>query len=216
MYFSLPDTTFLNRFVPKNSFDEFMNPAQKKSFASLIEKIVWLNKISKDTINLDGKEIKEIQIFEVRIRKKEIIKSLLSIIDKAIPYHIVFVVSCEDEFYISTSKKHSYINNENQSIVDWTFSTMWMKKSTFDYNFLLKEDIDFIYSSFCSQIVDNKLNNISDLIEFEKQKSILEKKVFDLESKVKNEKQFKLKVEMNQVLKELKIEYEKLNNKDKI
>lgn len=209
MFFNLPDSTYLNRFVPKNAFDDFMSSSQKKSFASVIEKIVWLNKISKDTINLDGKEIKEIQIFEIRIRKKDTIKSLLNIIDKAIPYHIVFVVTFEDELYISTSKKHNHINNENQSIVDWTFNTTWMKKTSLDYNFLLKEDIDFIYTSFCSQITDNKLNNISDLIEFEKQKSILEKKVFDLEYKVKKEKQFKLKVEMNQVLKELKIEYER-------
>ena len=60
--FSLPNAAKVQRVIPKNAFDAYTNAKQKKLFTDLIARITWLYKLSPDTVNLEAKEIKEIQI----------------------------------------------------------------------------------------------------------------------------------------------------------
>lgn len=175
-----------------------------------MDKIKWLNKLSKDTINLDGNDVKEIQIFEIKLKTKEKIQTLLSVIDKAIPYHIIFIVKFGEETYLSTSKKHNHINNENVAVVDWNFTTEWQPSTEKKTMLNLKESIDFIFTDFCSQISGFQSKNIKEIIQKDSSKTKFKKQIEELEVKIKKEKQFNLKVEMNQKLKELKKEYKEL------
>lgn len=209
-YFELPKSTIVNRFIPKNAFDEYTNSSQKKKFTDTIDKITWLNKLSKDTINLDGSDVKEIQIFEIKLKTKDKIQGLLNIIDKSIPYHIIFIVSFGEETYLSTSKKHNHINNENSAVIDWNFSSEWESNTKKKITFNLKESIDFIFTDFCSQISGFQSRNIKEIIEKDSSKTKFKKQIEELELKIKREKQFNLKVEMNQKLKELKKYYKEL------
>jgi len=210
-YFELPKTTFVNRFIPKNAFDEYTNSSQKKRFSDKIEKITWLNKLSKETINLDGSEVNEIQIFEIKLKVKENILQLLNIIDKAIPYHIIFVLKFGEETYLSTSKKHNHINNENTAVIDWNFYSEWHSISNKRVSLQLKESIDFIYTNFCSQISGFQSKNIKEIIENDSVKTKLKRQIEDLEIKIKKEKQFNLKVELNEKLKNLKKEFKTID-----
>lgn len=202
-YFELPKSTIVNKFIPKNAFDELSNSSQRKKFTDTIDKIIWLNKLSKDTINLDGNDIKEIQIFEVKLKTKEKILPLLNIIDKAIPYHIIFIVTYSEDLYLSTSKKHNHINNENISVIDWNFSLDWQANVKKKIILNLKESIDFIYTDFCSQLSGFLSKNIKEIIEKDSSNTKLKKQIQELELKIKKEKQFNLKVEMNEKLKAL-------------
>lgn len=203
-YFELPKSTIVNRFVPKNAFDDYTTSIQKKKFTETIDKITWLNKLSKDTINLDGNDVKEIQIFEIKLKVKEKIQPLLNVIDRGIPYHIIFIISFGEETYLSTSKKHNHINNENNAVIDWNFVSEWKSKSEKKLQLNLKESIDFIYTDFCSQLSGFESRNIVDIIETDKAITKLKRQIEELELKIKREKQFNLKVEMNERLKKLK------------
>lgn len=205
-YFELPKSTIVNRFIPKNAFDEYTNSSQKKKFTDTIDKITWLNKLSKDTINLDGSDVKEIQIFEIKLKSKEKIQPLLNVIDKAIPYHIIFIVTFGEETYLSTSKKHNHVNNESTAVIDWNFNSEWQLSTKKKVKLNLRESIDFIYTDFCSQISGFQSKNIKEIIENDSSKTKLKKQIEDLELKIKREKQFNLKVELNTLLKELKRE----------
>lgn len=210
-YFELPKSTIVNRFIPKNAFDDFTNSSQKKKFTDTVDKITWLNKLSKDTINLDGNDVKEIQIFEIKLKKKEKIQPLLNVIDKAIPYHIIFIVTFGEETYLSTSEKHNHINNENTAVIDWNFNSDWQFITKKKISLNLKESIDFIFTDFCSKISGFHSKNIKEIIEKDIVKSKLKKEINDLKLKITKEKQFKLKVEMNNELKNLKEKYNNLN-----
>src|SRR5690554_2316255 len=107
-FFNLPTRSKVGRVVPKNSFDEYTNTKQKKLFTDAIQRITWTHKLSSDTINLDAKDIEEIQIFKVELKEQLDILKILDIINKAIPYHIVFWVGFKDVAYISTSAKHPH------------------------------------------------------------------------------------------------------------
>lgn len=203
--FNLPHTTKVNRVIPKNAFDSYTNAKQKKLFTDLIARITWTHKISKDTVNLEAKEITEIQVFRIELKAKEDIQPVIDIIDKAIPYHIIFIVEHEHLIYLSTSSKHPHPVNEDNAVVDWTFKTDWFEPAENKYALLLKKSVDAVYHDFCIQLsgkASMASKPIQDLIAYKKQASALEKEIARLRSGIANSKQFKDKVALNLKLKE--------------
>lgn len=207
--FELPKYTIVNKVIPKNAFDEYANTKQKKLFVDLIKRIRWVNKLSSETINLPGGDIKEIQLFEIQLRKKEKIEVLLDLINKSIPYHIIFVLSYDNEVLISASKKHLHPTNENQAVIDWTFSTGWLLKSESTIRIKLSNSIDEIFSDLCFQISGTQDLSLAELIEKEVKKRSLQTEMTRLQNSIKKSKQFKEKVELNEELQRLTVELKK-------
>lgn len=211
-YFNLPQNTIVKRVVPKNSFDSYTNSKQKEVFTKDIAKIVWNNKLSKESINLSGKDILEIQIFTIELKEKKDITTLLNIIDKAIPYHIIFVVEFENLVYISTSSKHPSPLNDTKSVIDWTFKSDWHNKTEKRYTLELKRDLDHVFYEFCQQLLlrpSNKTKSINDLVQYNSQISALTKEIEQTKRSIASCLQFNRKVELNLKLKQLE---DKLDN----
>lgn len=203
--FKLPNTTAVQRVVPKNAFDAYTSTRQKKLFTDLIARITWSHKLSPDTVNLETKEVKEIQIFKVELKIKEDIQPVLDVIDKAIPYNIIFVVEYGNEVYLSTSTKHPHPKKEDQSVIDWTFRSIWFSPDENNYVLHLKKNLDTVYHDFCIQL-SNKPSMVNrtlpDLVEYSKQKDLLERDIEQLRKSIKSCKQFKTKVALNLQLKQ--------------
>jgi hypothetical protein len=204
--FSLPSTTVVNRAVPKNAFDSYTTAKQKKLFTDLIQRITWTHKLSTDTVNLETKEIKEIQVFKVELKTQETIDPLLAIIDRAIPYNIIFVVKYEENIYLSTSVKHHHVVNEDNAVIDWTFKTDWFTSDDNKYALVLKKSLDAVYLDFCIQLSGRPELAKKSLQEFVEQCRLfdtLSKEVSRIKVAIANCKQFNQKVELNLKLKEI-------------
>jgi hypothetical protein len=213
--FSLPHTAKVNRVIPKNAFDSYTTARQKKLFTELISRITWTHKLSPDTINLEAKDIKEVQVFKVELKVKQDIQTVLDIIDKSIPYSIIFVVEYDGMIYLSTSSKHPHPINEDNAVIDWTFKTDWFKPSENKYSFQLKKSIDAVYHDFCIQLSGKSTmasKPLQDLISFKKNVDALEKEIARLKSGVAGSKQFNNKVELNLKLKAKENELQSLLN----
>jgi len=197
MVFNLPNSTIVNRVIPKNSFEDYTTSKQKRSFTELVEKIRWLNKLSRETINLSGKEITEIQIFEVTLKKKDDITGVLNVIDRSIPYPIIFVIIFDNEILISASQKHINPNSEHLSVIDWTFATGWGTKHRCALN--LQQNLDFIWSDFCKQLSGRNSDKLSvkELIKFEQMRQELNTEIKRLRNAIKAAKQYNNKVSLN-------------------
>lgn len=197
--FELPTRTIVNKVIPKNAFDGFTTSKQKKRFTDLIEKIRWANKLSSETTNLNGKEIKEIQVFEIDLKVEEDISDLVEIINKAIPYPIIFYISFQDKAYLSVSKKHSHPVNENSSVIDWTFLSKWIAKDKINYQLNLKQSLDFIYHDFCFQLSSKlfQTTKVEDLVALEHNRTELQRKIQNLKAAISRSKQYNKKVELN-------------------
>ena len=208
--FDLPKHTIVDKSIPKNAFDKYINTQQKKLFSEYIDKIRWTNKLSTSTINLPTNEIEEIQIFNISLKKKGDISSLLEIIDRSIPYHVIFVINFNGEILLSVAKKHSHPNNENNSIIDWVFQSDWIMSNEFSYKLNLKESIDMIFSDICNQLSGNNNKSINELVESNLEKESLDKKIQKLKIQLKNCKQFNQKVELNLQLDKMNKIYKKL------
>jgi len=203
-YFDLPINTRIERIIPKNSFDQYTNSKQKELFVKYISRIIWSNNLSVDTTNLLSKDIQEIQIFTVELKQKKEIQNVLDIIDKSIPYHIIFVVEFEDLIYLSTSYKHLSPQNEIKSVIDWTFKSPWINSDLNQYKIELKKNLDNVYFDFCQQLSlkpNKNIKDISDLISHNFEVYALLKEIEQLKRKILNCPQFNKKVELNLELK---------------
>jgi hypothetical protein len=206
--FNLPKSTEVKRFIAKNAFDAYTNSKQKKLIADKISKMTWLNKISFDTVNLQGILVEEIQIFEIELKEEYDIQAILSIIDKSIPYTIIFVMRFGNSTYLSTSVKHINPHNIDNAVIDYTFTSNWFLNSESTFRVILKNDLDWVFKEFCEQFsnVKNTYENIYDFIEERKSKESLEKEIQKLKTEIFKSKQFNKKVELNLQLKNLEMD----------
>ncbi len=210
--FNLPKTTVVNKVIPKIKFYEKTgaNSKLKQLFIDDIEQIIWKNKLSKDTINLqEGNTVKEIEVFEINLKHKNLSKDILKTIDKFIPYHIFYVLSFEDEIKITIAYKENNKNNENLMVVDSYYESEWMNKNDCSIQLDLINSLDYVYNEFIKFLIPRDLpkgndNDIESIIENEKQIQILEKEIEQLEKNLKREKQFNKKVELKKVLRKKK------------
>lgn len=205
--FNLPASTKVDRVIPKNAFDKYVDSKAKKLFVENVEKIKWLNKISFDTVNLSGKEVKEIQIFEITLRKFDPIPELVKIIDKAIPYPILFILTFEDQYQLSISVKHPNPINEDNAVIDWTFKTEWLPVGKEVCQFHLKQNIDFVFKDICRQLsnkpkADRELS-LNEIVAKDQKILDLKNRIKRLESAIAKTKQFNKKVERNMELQKL-------------
>lgn len=205
--FNLPASTKVDRVIPKNAFDKYADTKAKKLFVENVEKIKWLNKISFDTVNLPGKEVKEIQIFEITLRKFDPIPELVKIIDKAIPYPILFILTFENQYQLSISVKHPNPINEDNAVIDWTFKTEWLQVGKEVCKFNLKQNIDFVFQDICRQLsikpeIENGLS-LHEIVAKDQKILDLKNRIKRLESAIAKTKQFNKKVELNMELQEL-------------
>lgn len=202
-YFKLPNTTKVQRIVPKNAFDIYATSKQKRLFTELVSRIIWLHKLSPDTVNLEAKEVKEIQILKIELKAKKDIQDVLNVIDKSIPYNIIFIVEFETEIFLSTSIKHSNPVNYDNAVIDWTFKTEWFRLQEKEYQLLLKKSLDSVYHDFCLQLSNYNFaynKPFEEFIELSKTIESLRREINKLKTAITNCKQFKSKVELNILL----------------
>lgn len=198
---NLPKNCEVNKFIPKKTFYEKVNISSKakQDFIDRLEKIYWKYKLSEDTINITKTEdIEEMEIFELVLKEKCDAKSLIKVITKEIPYAILFVIKYNQEF------QYAIKVDDNILISNWNEEK--------DFNFIginLKE----VYNDIVRKIIDDdSTTNIKIVLENNRQKEELEKKINALRSKINKEVQFKKKVELNQELRILEKELEELVN----
>lgn len=205
--FELPINTIVNKSIPKNVFESYTNSRQKRVLTSVVGKIRWTNKFSPQTVNLDGLDVKEIQLIEILLKQKESISEITNVIDRVIPYNIIFVIRFENEIMLSASQKHKHPTNENQAVVDWTFTSAWYNSGNFPFRLKLQQSLDFVFSDICFQISGNQVTarfDLKTLIAFEQRKKQLTDQILRLESAIKTCKQFNKKVELNLELQKCK------------
>jgi hypothetical protein len=209
----LPKSTEFNKRIPKQKFYEniTVSPTLKRLFVEQIKIIYWRNKIAHTTVNiLQGKEVKEIEVFEIALNQPKIDESILQQIDKEIPYHIIFVLTFDGKYQVWISYKEATENGKNAFNVSNYYHTGWLEKENIK---LLLDGLntDTIYENFVKQVAGDKLRtnsseSLKTSIEKAKQRENIEKRISVLENKIRKEKQLNKQMEMKGKLKKLKKE----------
>ncbi len=205
MKLNLPNSAYVNKFIPKSKFYERVTLSAKlqKEFVGKIQRITWKYKLSEETIGISKTEnVTEIQIFEVELKEQKIPQNVLKVIDRTIPYQILYI------FTYNGNTAYGITLKENNSVQNYYFSE-WNDDIHFDFTGI---DLEKVYQKLIKAFLADELQkkeNFNEIIEHDTKIKTLEKEVATLENRIRKQKQFNRKVETNKELlkkkKELKM-----------
>lgn len=196
MELQLPENAFVNKFIAKSKFYNRVSLSSKlqSEFTNKIQKITWKYKLAEDTIGISKTEnVTEIQIFEIELKQLVIPKNVLKIIDKSIPYQILYIFTYKDDVAYGITLK------EKNSVYNYYFSE-WNQEIHFNFTGI---DLEKVYQKLIKAFITNEAksqNSFSDIIDVDNKIKILENDIVTLEIKIRKEKQFNRKVELNKKL----------------
>ena len=104
----LPKSTEYNKRIPKTQFYRNLDLPNKvkQQFVDEIDTIIWHNKISPDTMAVPkGEEVTEIEVIEILLHQRGVSDNILEIMDRGIPYHIVFALTFKEEIQVAIGYK---------------------------------------------------------------------------------------------------------------
>lgn len=218
MMLSLPKATEFNRRIPKRKFYENINitPSLKRLFVDQVKNIYWKNKIAVTTTNLtDGKYVTEIEVFEINLNSSQVDIDLLKSIDSVIPYHILYILEYNGKYQAWIGYKETTNIEKRISKVDRYYHTDWFEVKNFVVK-LVGLNLDDVYENLVRQIAgdklqsDNSTESLKQSVERDKDIEILQKQINILQAKIRKEKQLNKQIELNNELKKLRTELEKI------
>ena len=222
--YKFPQQAKVDRLIPKNKFYEQgkANTKIEQLFVDQVENIRWAYKLASSTIHLqDQEDLKEIQIFRVKSRVEELDVSILSFIDKLILTPIIFEVVYQDKVKVVATYKRLNQADKTKTVIGQYYASEWLEDhDRIELPIYLK--LADLYEHFIAQILpialskDQENDNESFSIELQLQKSqqleSLQKQLDKLKSKLRTEKQFNRKVELNKHIHALESDLKKLVN----
>ena len=207
----LPKSTEFNKRIPKQKFYENLSvtPAIKTAFTEQIKIIYWRNKLAATTLNLaPGKLVTEIEAFEIRLTSPDLDEDILRLIDREIPYHILFLLEYDGKYQAAMGYKEAASSGKAAFKVERYYRTEWLTEEELSLH-LEGLTIDAVYENFIRQIagdrlVGNKNTTLKESVEQQKQREQIEKQIAALETKMKKEKQLNRKMELKAEIKKLR------------
>jgi hypothetical protein len=210
--YNFPEKGLVNRNIPKTKFYEHANISRsvKEAFVNQIQQITWAYKLSPETTNLTAaKGINEIQVFNVHLKTPELENGVLLSIDKAIPHPIIYQLLYEDTIRIVLAYKRINESDETKWVVEQYFSTGWLPQAEAEsarQPLPIALNMGGLYEQMLKPLMPIEANvgeSLKDQTERLNQIAQKQKEIAQLQSKMRNEKQFNRKVAMNEQLKTL-------------
>lgn len=207
MDLNLPKDCLVNKFIPKNTFSNktTLTSRIKDDFTQSIQKITWRYKLSPETLSIPVFwQVEEIQVFEIELKEKSIPQNVLRVIDKLIPYPILYIFSHGDNFAYGITLK----DDPNKSY----YFSEWNESIEFDFHAINLEKVyQNIIKKFIRQVSTEDMN-FDLIVATDKKISTLCGEIQTLKNKLQAEKQFKKKLELNRVLQSRSQELQSLQN----
>jgi predicted RNA-binding protein with RPS1 domain len=201
-----PEKTFFNRVIPKAKFYEKLPVTQavKNCFVNEIAAIVWRNKLSAETLNVQpGSRVREIEVIEITLKGETLNDSVLKLIDKGIPYQLLFMLKRGDECQLCIGYKET----ETASVKEY-FKTPWQTFSELPLQInglTLDEVCDNFIRQINTRLAVADAMPLKEALADDAMRQKIEKKIALLEKKMKAEKQPKRKFELHEEMQKLRI-----------
>ena len=222
--YKFPQQAKVDRLIPKNKFYEQgkANTKIEQLFVDQVENIRWAYKLASSTIHLqDQEDLKEIQIFRVKSRVEDLDVSILSFIDKLILTPIIFEVVYQDKVKVVATYKRLNQANKTKAVIGQYYASEWLEDhDRVELPLYLK--LADLYEHFIAQILpialsedsgdDDESVSIELKLQRAQQLESLQKQLDKLKSKLRTEKQFNRKVELNNQIRLLGAQLDKLRN----
>lgn len=214
--FAFPDKARVGRMVPKNKIyaHAATTTAQKELFVRQVDRITWAYKLSSETVNLPpGKAVKEFQVFTVALKTGKLKEEVLAAIDSSIPSPILFEIVYGSSLQYRAAHKRLSEADGTKWVVSRYFASEWLPREGETSPLPVVLDLDSLYHALLKGLIPFPLRpgeSMDDLVARTDRIGVLEREAEKVALRLKREKQFNRKVEINGELKELTREIQAL------
>lgn len=222
--YKFPQQAKVDRLIPKNKFYEQgkANIKVEQLFVDQVENIRWAYKLASSIIHLQEEEdLKEIQIFRVKSRVEDLDISILSFIDKLILTPIIFEVVYQDKVKVIATYKRLSQSDKTKAVIGQYYASDWLDDvGRVEFPFYL--NLADLYEHFITQLLpissseylenDDEPVSIEIKLQLAQQIETLQKQLVKLKTKLKTEKQFNRKIELNKQIQAIESDLNKLVN----
>lgn len=205
-----PKSTLVGKTVPKAAFYKNLevNARMKQRFVDEVASVTWVAKIAPSTLNVaDGKTVHEITVFRMVLKTDDVPSDVLTLIDKQMPRHTLFLLQHDDDFCLLANYKEWHDAANTRFDIVKTFQTGWTSADKLSLS-LDGQDMDAVYSAIVKQVagadITSGAKDIHTAVAQTKEQEALQQKMAALEAKIAKERQPKKKFELHQQLVKLK------------
>ena len=210
-----PVSTEFNKRIPKQKFYENLDVSAtlRRVFVDQIRIVYWRNKLAASTLNIAaGEAVTEIEVFEVRLNEPKLDEAVLKQIDKEIPYHLLFILTCDGKAQAWIGYKEAAASGSSAFKVNRYYHTDWMPEDELQLR-IDGLNMDAVYESLVRQIAGDKLQadsgeSLKESVERDEKIKNLKKQIEVIQGKIRKEKQLNVQMKLNGELKKLKKELE--------
>ena len=217
---NLPEACVYKQIMPKKDFYENgdLNKREKDMFVNCIERIILYSQLTRDNTNIDiykddDKTYREVSVILVELRKKDNIKTLAKLIMNTIPYSMMLIGKFEEEYdFYGAHIKDNKVDS-TKILVEKIYHTGFIDiyesfTEEISYRNLSKVNFYKFYSDYIDAIINFNLEkrnvpNTADNKQMLEKVEKLEEEINLLKNKMKKEKQFNKKMDLNIKLKKL-------------
>lgn len=214
--FQFPKQAEFNRALPKSKIYAFAKPtrAVKDRFVSGIQEIVWKYKLAPETVNLPARHgIQEIQVFEITLKTEELSEDVLHAIDKAIPSPIVYQLIFGNRIRFSAAYKRPSEADASKNVIEAFFTTDWQPIGKPLPALPVVLDLAALYEAMVRRVMpvpQRPGESLPAQVERTVQLRAKQREFEELQTRLRKERQFNRKVEINAALRAAKTHLEKL------
>jgi hypothetical protein len=211
--FEFSSKTKLNRRFSMRELAKLMQMDKSiREEAKNILSITLINALSNETMNFSSQgEVKEIYVFQIVLSEKIIPVQFITSLDKAINLHTLFLLQCGEEscYYLAYKER-----GEKGIRLSRYYSTEWSKTNTLQPLPIDISSLDEVYKAMLDRVVPIALRDNESVAGFIARYEQINKLKKDIDKKQKQvdcEKQSRRRFELNDELKALKAELERLS-----
>ena len=212
-----PEAAQFGRRIPKEKFYEHgtVPAAVREKFVAEVRRITWAYKLAEATVNLPGSDtVPEIQVFRIDAKGADVTESVLTAIDKAIPFPIVFEIN-----RVQGGAEHTRMVAAHKQLVSGTpklsayYSTGWQPADTGRQPLPTAITLPVLYTALLEPLTPVTVRPGEDMSKVAgglHAAGKLEREIAALERKLRTEPQFNRKVELRRILKTKQAELDSL------
>lgn len=214
--FAYPKQAEFNRVVPKTKIFAHAHTGRRLRdlFAAQVDQIIWKYKLAPETINLPARGgITEIQVFEILLKSDDLHPDVLTAIDKAIPFPILFQVVRGTSVQFVASYKRPSEADATRWVIEATFQTPRQPLDSPRPPLPVSLDLAALHESLIRHhlpLPPRAGESLRDHVGRFRAIQEKEKQCQQLETRLKQEKQFNRKVDLNAQLRTARLELDTL------
>ncbi|MBF7735985.1 DUF4391 domain-containing protein [Rhodococcus erythropolis] len=210
-----PAAAKLGSRVPKEKFYEqgTVTAAVREKFVAEVQRITWMYKLAETTVNLAGSDaVPEIQVFQIDAKGNDVSELVLTAIDKAIPFPIIFeIIQAEgDERSLRMVAAHKQLGASAPTLSAY-YSTGWQPADAERQPLPIAITLQALYTALFDPLAPVPARpgeGMSEVAARLQSVQKLEREIATLERKLRTEPQLNRKIELRRTLKTKQTELE--------